>query len=122
MRVYIAHAVTNKNAAGRPLETLVAWLSSEGHTLTEPKPHLHPGSWAHEAIKGIDTCELLLADVSTYSHGVGFEIGYAYAKRKRLMITAFKSARISLFLQSLFPELCVYSTAEELVEYLRAKM
>ena len=49
-------------------------------------------------IEWIDNCQALIAEVSTPSHGVGFEISYALSKNKRVLCLHRKGVRISKML------------------------
>lgn len=46
-------------------------------------------------ISTIEKCDILIADVTFPSHGVGMEIMYAFIKGKRIIVTARKGSKIS---------------------------
>jgi 2'-deoxynucleoside 5'-phosphate N-hydrolase len=95
MNIYFACSITG----GRDFETvyqaIISALLADGHTV--PTAHLaDSGVVALEAIASprevyqrdmdwITECEALVAEVSTPSHGVGYEVAYALSIRKPVL-------------------------------------
>ena len=90
MKIYLACTVRGDRGAVAGLRSLVAALETEGHTiltshllkddvetaesqLTERDVYLRDVEW-------LDACDLLIADASGSSFGVGFEVGYILAR------------------------------------------
>ena len=83
--IYIAHSMTNGNHNLAIINTLINWLKDKKYKIIQPKYALFPDMLAVEAIKAIEQSKIVIADVTTYSHGVGFEMGYAYALKKKII-------------------------------------
>ena len=52
-------------------------------------------------LRAIDACDVLVADVSEPSHGVGMEVMYAYMRGKRVVLTARRGSKVSRMLLGL---------------------
>ena len=93
MIVYLACTVRGDRSAVAPLRTLVASLESAGHTvltkhllddnvegaesaLTERAVYERDVAW-------LESCDVLIADASGSSFGVGFEVGYVLGRSDR---------------------------------------
>jgi len=71
-------------------------------------------------LRAIDACDVLVADVSEPSHGVGMEVMYAYLRGKRVVLTARRGSRVSRMLLGLpGATLIWYGDLRELWEKLR---
>ncbi len=93
MNIYFACSITGGRRDETVYQQFVAALLAAGHEV--PTQRLaSPEAMADEASLGpqeiyrrdtawIDGCDLLLAEVSTPSHGVGYEIAYALGQGKR---------------------------------------
>jgi nucleoside 2-deoxyribosyltransferase len=71
----------------------------------------------------IDACDALVAEVSTPSHGVGYEIGYALSKGKPVLCCSRRGRGVSkMILGNPHPNLQMrqYSSEVELVQAARA--
>ena len=93
MRVYLACTVRGDRSAVVALRALVGSLERDGHTVLT-KHLLDDGVDTAEAalgerqvyerdIRWLESCELLIADASGSSFGVGFEVGYVLARSDR---------------------------------------
>lgn len=71
-------------------------------------------------ISTIEKCDILIADVTFPSHGVGMEIMYAFIKGKRIIVTAKKGSKISYMILGM-PGVRViyYNTLSDLEKELR---
>lgn len=115
-KVYLAHAMTNLDTVA-PMDALVVWLKQHRCRVTHPKYALFREELALATLEAIRASDVLVADVSTYSHGVGFELGYAYALSKKAIVVAHASAGspVSEFIKGLYPELVYYQHATDLI-------
>ena len=95
MNIYFACSITGGRSDERVYQQIVAALQSDGH---EVPTALLAGSDVVELemivdarevfvrdTAWIDNCDLLVAEVSTPSHGVGFEIAYALHQNKPVL-------------------------------------
>jgi len=64
----------------------------------------------------LDKADCLIADISEASHGVGFEIGYFFAKAKKIIIVAKENSKrqVSRFFLNLFPGIIFYKNYDDL--------
>lgn len=115
--VYIAHSVTNGSQDLAHINALISWLRKENYKVSQPNNALFPDLLASSALKEIERSKIVIADVTVYSHGVGFELGYAYGLKKNIILIANISAKyaISKFLLGLFPEIVFYHNKDELI-------
>jgi len=93
VRIYLACTVRGDRVAVGPLRTLVDTLERHGHTILT-KHLLDDGVDAAEAalteravyerdITWLESCDMLIADASGSSYGVGFEVGYVLGRADR---------------------------------------
>jgi nucleoside 2-deoxyribosyltransferase len=87
MNIYFACSITGGREFEQVYQAIIAALLADGHTV--PTAHLaDSGVLALEAIASppavyerdiswINQCDALVAEVSTPSHGVGYEVAYA---------------------------------------------
>jgi nucleoside 2-deoxyribosyltransferase len=115
--VYIAHSVTNAHHNMDNVSSLVSWLKQKKFKIIRPEHLLFADIIASEAIQSIERADLIIADVSAYSHGVGFELGYAYSLKKHIILISHCSSKdkISKFLTALFPAMIYYKNADDLL-------
>lgn len=121
-RVYVAHAVTSSPVSLAPVHALVYWLRSNRFNVTVPRLMLLPDEvLARSAIEGVERADIVIADLSARSHGVGFEVGWAAARGKVVLAIAAESTRdqVSKFLTCLFPTIIYYSASDDLIEAVR---
>jgi len=105
MRIYFACSITGGRQDEAAYEAIVAAMISAGHTV--PTAHLAlPDFIRQEAIidpqdvytrdtNWIAGCQALVAEVSTPSHGVGYEIAYALHQGKPVLCCYRQGARVS---------------------------
>ncbi len=87
MKIYFACSITGGRQDAEIYRIMVEALQSDGHDIPSavfavPLPGGGETTMQPEAIYRRDTawieaCDVLIAEVSTPSHGVGYEIGYA---------------------------------------------
>ena len=93
MQIYLACTVRGDRGAVSALRRLVGSLEAAGHTVLT-KHLLDDNVETSEAqlterqvyerdIEWLDACDLLIADASGSSFGVGFEVGYVLARSDR---------------------------------------
>jgi len=116
-KVYLAYAVTNGHPGRRCMCDLAHWLREHRYKVTEPSACLLPEILVDGAIAALDEANILIADISAYSHGVGFEIGYAYARDKKVIVTcsAGEYEKTSQFILGLFSDIIIYENGDALV-------
>ncbi|MCP4344356.1 MAG: hypothetical protein GY795_02385 [Desulfobacterales bacterium] len=125
--VYIAYSMTNngiynpKSNDGKKSEIfnqLSSWFKRKKFKVLKPSLELFPKEIASHSLEKMDNTRLFIADVSIYSHGVGFELGYCYANKKDIIVIAqkSKSENISKFIIGLFPNIIFYDGIDDLIE------
>jgi nucleoside 2-deoxyribosyltransferase len=131
MNVYFACSITGGRQDEVIYQKLVAALQQDGHhvpTALLASPDVMPleGVVSPEDVYArdvgwIENCDFLLAEVSTPSHGVGYEIGYALTLGKRVLCLYRKGRKVSkMILGNPHPQLTVqtYETPEQAVHLL----
>jgi nucleoside 2-deoxyribosyltransferase len=131
MNVYFACSITGGRQDEMIYQKLVATLQQDGHhvpTALLASPDVMPlegvvspqDVYARD-VRWITECDFLLAEVSTPSHGVGYEIGYALSLGKRVLCLYRKGRKLSkMILGNPNPQLTVhaYETAEQAAQIL----
>ncbi len=138
MQIYLACTVRGDRGAIAGLRSLVAALESAGHTILTKhlldddvdtaEASLNERDVYERDIRWLDACDLVIADASGSSYGVGFEVGYVLARSERsgqrvmLLYQEGRRDRISrLIVGNAHPRCRViaYDTSEELGERVR---
>lgn len=133
MNIYFACSITGGREHEDVYKTIVDYLLEDGHEV--PTAHLAQPEVEHleklvdpfdvyeRDTNWIKTCDLLVAEVSTPSHGVGYEIGYALSAGKLVLCLHHKALKVSKMITgNRDPKLTVrsYSTSLDAVHILRA--
>lgn len=131
MNIYFACSITGGRQDELVYQRLVASLQEYGHhvpTALLASPDVMPleGVVSPEDVYARDVrwireCDFLLAEVSTPSHGVGYEIGYALALGKRVLCLYRKGRKVSkMILGNPDQKLTIrtYETPEQAVDLL----
>jgi len=138
MNIYLACTVRGDRSTVAALRALVSALEEDGHTVLT-KHLLEDGVDTAEAalserqvyerdVAWLESCDMLIADASGSSFGVGFEVGWVLANSGRtsqrvlLLYRADRRDRISrLIVGNAHPNCTVlpYSDATELVKRVR---
>lgn len=133
MNIYFSCSVTGGRQDQAVYQDLVEMMLRAGHEV--PTAHLSdPGVMALEAqvlpeevyqrdIAWLDGCDAVVAEVSTPSHGVGYEIAYALGINKPVLCCYREGRRVSKMITgncSPTLRLCEYSIAEELLQEVEA--
>ena len=105
MNIYFACSITGGRDFEGAYQAIVAALIADGHAV--PNAHLaESGVPAREAeippqvvyardVGWIRACEILIAEVSIPSHGVGYEIGFALGLGKRVLAVYRSDRKVS---------------------------
>ena len=114
MDLYVSCSLTGGRGDQPLVAALVAHLEARGHRVLTA--HLaHPGAMAQDgemsplAVFERDTdwlraCDAVIAEVSTPSHGVGFEIAYALERGKPVLCCHRTGVRVSKMLTGIRQE------------------
>ena len=105
MDLYFSCSLTGGRQDQPIYAAMVAHLQARGHRvltahLASESATFEDGGLSAEGVFQRDTawirdCEALIAEVSTPSHGVGFEIAYAMEHRKPVLCCAREGVRVS---------------------------
>jgi nucleoside 2-deoxyribosyltransferase len=136
MNIYFACSITGGREFEPVYQEIVAALSADGHII--PTSHLvqsevmenerilSPRDVYERDVNWMENCDVLIAEVSVPSHGVGYEIGYALNIGKPVLCIHQNERRVSKMItgnptQALTVQ--AYSNNEEAIsqsrEYLR---
>ena len=108
MNLYFSCSLTGGRKDEAVYGAIVEHLTAEGHEV--PTAHLaspevmaleqvvEPGEVYQRDIQWIRNCDALIAEVSTPSHGVGYEIAFALAIGKPVLCCHRRGARVSKML------------------------
>jgi len=133
MNIYFACSITGGREYESVYQAIVAALTEEGHEV--PTAHLAESSaGAKEAEIGpqavytrdtdwIHACDVLIAEVSVPSHGVGYEIGFALGLGKPVLALHQEGRKVSKMISG-NPDpkltLMIYPTPDEAIKQIRA--
>ena len=125
MNVYFACSITGGRKDQDVYTEIVNYLLAAGHTvptaaLASPEVMLdegvlEPAEVYQRDVNWIADCDVLVAEVSTSSHGVGYEIGYALGLGKPVFCCYDQGAKISkMILGNSNPQLvlCSYQNVD----------
>jgi nucleoside 2-deoxyribosyltransferase len=73
-----------------------------------------PQELMEQAFKIIDSCDVLLVEVSEKGVGIGIESGYAYAKGKPIFVIAKEGSDISGTLKGIAQKIIMYTSKEDM--------
>jgi len=132
MNIYFACSITGGRSDEPFYRIIVDTLLSDGHTI--PTAHLsqqdviefeavvEPVEVYTRDTNWIDGCEVLIAEVSTPSHGVGYEIAYALHQGKHVLcIYKYGNPISKMLIGNTHPKICVrsYKNSNEMVQIIR---
>lgn len=124
MEIYFSCSITGGRADQPAYAALVQALQAAGHTVltaTLAAPNVHEEGSNHEAadiyardVAWLHQCQAVIAEVTTPSHGVGFEIAYAQGLPRPVLCLHAAGRRVSKMLTG-NPHITVraYHTVEE---------
>jgi nucleoside 2-deoxyribosyltransferase len=104
MNIYFACSITGGREFESVYQTMVSALGADGHQI--PTAGLAQPGVTEEAVLDprfvyerdtawIRACDVLIAEVSVPSHGVGYEIGYALGQGKPVLCIALEGRKVS---------------------------
>lgn len=105
MNIYFACSITGGREFESAYQKIVAELIRDGHEI--PTSHLaqaevmdnervlDPRDVYERDVKWIRNCDVLIAEVSVPSHGVGYEIAFALGIRKRVLCLHQQDRKVS---------------------------
>jgi 2'-deoxynucleoside 5'-phosphate N-hydrolase len=133
MNIYFACSITGGRQDELVYQKIVAALQEYGHqvpTAVLASPEVMPleGMATPEEVYARDVgwiteCDLLVAEVSTPSHGVGYEIGYALSLGKNVLCLYRQDRKVSkMILGNPDPQLTIhtYTKPEQAVSLLNS--
>ncbi len=115
MNIYLAFPVSGTIGPPPAMVRLAGRLRLAGHDVTQPRRNSDPTSLVKRSLEALARAELIIADVSLPSHGVGVELGIARASRKPCLLVARTGTHPSEFLRNLYGGICEYGGDRELV-------
>jgi nucleoside 2-deoxyribosyltransferase len=105
MKVYFSCSLTGGRGDQPVYAAIVNGLQAQGHTVltahlarpdvVDQEASLEPAAVYGRDIAWLDEADAVAAEVSTPSHGVGYEIAYALLSGKRVMCLAREAAQVS---------------------------
>lgn len=131
MNIYFACSITGGREFETVYQAMVRALTEAGHEV--PTAHLaesgipaleakiHPSEVYARDVTWIRHCDVLIAEVSVPSHGVGYEIGFALGLGKRVLALHREDRRVSKMITgNPDPHLMVHSyhTVEEALRHM----
>ena len=132
MNIYFACSITGGREFEAVYQAIVHALAEDGHQV--PTAHLaESGVTAQEAVidpqevysrdvTWIRECDVLIAEVSVPSHGVGYEIGFALGNGKPVLALYQEGRKVSKMISgNPDPRLVVkvYQSPEDAIQYIR---
>ncbi|HAX69505.1 MAG TPA: nucleoside 2-deoxyribosyltransferase [Anaerolineales bacterium] len=105
MNIYFACSITGGREFESAYQTIVAALLADGHEI--PTSHLaqaeamdgeralSPQDVYERDVNWIRNCDVLIAEVSVPSHGVGYEIAYALQLGKPVLCISMEGRKVS---------------------------
>ena len=132
MNIYFACSITGGRADEPIYQQIVAFLQARGHEVPtallassdviQLEVIVDPVDVYRRDTGWINGCDLLIAEVSTPSHGVGYEIGFALHQSKPVLCLHRKDTSVSKMITgNRDPNLTVlaYASETELIEKLQ---
>jgi nucleoside 2-deoxyribosyltransferase len=132
MNIYFACSITGGREFEPVYQEIVAALSADGHIIPtshlvqsevmENERTLSPRDVYERDVNWMDNCDVLIAEVSVPSHGVGYEIGYALNIGKPVLCIHQKERRVSKMITGNPTQAITvraYSNNEEAISQLR---
>ena len=133
MNIYFACSITGGREFEPIYRAITTAMLSDGHEV--PTAHLAEASFKflegqvsprevyERDVAWIRTCDALVAEVSTPSHGVGYEVSYALSLQKPVLCVYREGQPVSKMLSgNSQPTISVksYRNAEEAIDHIRA--
>ena len=135
MKIYFACSITGGRDDQLIYQEIVEALLADGHELptallATPEVMLLEGivdavEVYQRDVTWIEECDMLVAEVSTPSHGVGYEIGYALAAGKPVICLYREGVKVSKMIlgnQDKNLSLLAYNHIGEATQYIRGQI
>ena len=135
MNIYFACSITGGREFENTYQEIVAALTKDGHQIPtshlvqsdvmENERELTPQEVYERDVDWVKNCDVLIAEVSTPSHGVGYEIGFALNIGKPVLCMHQKDHKVSKMITGNQDAALItqaYSTVEEAISLARAFM
>jgi nucleoside 2-deoxyribosyltransferase len=132
MNIYFACSITGGRQDEHIYQKIVEALLSDGHEIptagiatpeiVELENLVDPKDVFERDTNWITACDVLIAEVSTPSHGVGYEIGYALSLSKPVICLHKNNRKISKMIlgnQNTNLRITSYETPEEAIQTIR---
>ena len=135
MNIYFACSITGGREFEPVYQAIVAALEADGHEI--PTSHLassevvylekvaSPGEVYARDVAWIQAADVLVAEISVPSHGVGYEIGYALGLGKPVLACHRTDRAVSKMIcgnPAPLLTLKAYETTEEAIQHIRAHL
>jgi len=133
MNIYFACSITGGREFEAIYQEIVAALMADGHEIPtshlaqsdvmQKERELNPQEVYERDTAWIKNCDALIAEISTPSHGVGYEIGFALNLGKPVLCLYSRKSRVSKMISgNPNPSLCIrsYTNADEAISRARA--
>ncbi len=105
MNIYFACSITGGRELEADYQKIVAALTADGHEIPtshlaqsdvmENERELAPQDVYERDVNWVKNCDVLIAEVSVPSHGVGYEIGFALCMEKPVLCLHQKGRSVS---------------------------
>jgi len=105
MNIYFACSITGGRELEADYQKIVAALTADGHEIPtshlaqsdvmENERELAPQDVYERDVNWVKNCDVLIAEVSVPSHGVGYEIGFALSMEKPVLCLHQKGRSVS---------------------------
>ena len=128
MKIYFACSITGGREFESVYQAIVHALAENGHSVLtahlvesdvmEVEAALSPGDVYTRDINWVHECDVLIAEVSVPSHGVGYEVGYALGIGKPVLVLHREGRKVSKMISG-NPDkklaIIAYSTTKEAI-------
>ncbi len=130
MKAYLAIKYHPDHSNRARIEGLTAALARHGvETLCVTRDlekwgqvEFSPEVLMRKSFAAIETCDLLLVDLTEKGVGLGIEAGYAHAKRIPILTIAARGADISETLRGISAAVCIYDSYKDAGEFVSRHM
>lgn len=135
MNIYFACSITGGRKDEKTYQQIVKALITEGHhvptaeladsEVTTLEMIIDPLEVYHRDTNWIQNCDTLIAEISTPSHGVGYEIGYALNLGKPVICLHKKDATVSKMIlgnQDKNLSIFSYETIEDVLGFIHCRL
>jgi 2'-deoxynucleoside 5'-phosphate N-hydrolase len=127
MKAFVAMSSAHKDLFSQELDSIEEALKSAGHEVTvtvrDPAADtLDRRALMARAFGEIDSSDVIIAEVSNISFGVGIEIGYAKAQSKKIITAVKEGYEISKTASGASDAMITYNSPEDLSKKLLSEL